>query len=120
MLVLLPVLATWPIARAWRRRRAFAPAVARAGIFLAGAACVLLPVALRNLAVGGEFLLTTSGAGTNLYGGNNLENPFGRATEPGFVRAIPEHEAGDWRREAGRAVYQRPSARLPKLGHCEG
>jgi 4-amino-4-deoxy-L-arabinose transferase-like glycosyltransferase len=104
LLVLLPVLGIWPMARAWRRRSALAPAVARAGIFLAGSACVLLPVALRNLAVGGEFLLTTSGAGTNLYGGNNLENPYGRATEPGFVRAIPEHEAADWRHEAERRL----------------
>ena len=49
-------------------------------------------------------MLTTSGAGTNLYGGNNPENPYGRATEFGFVRGIPEHEAGDWRREAERRV----------------
>ena len=96
MLLLLPLLALWPVARGRK--------IAQAGMLLAGAACVLLPVAARNLAVGGSFLLTTSGAGTNLYGGNNLENPYGRATEPGFVRAIPEHEAGDWRREAERRV----------------
>ena len=65
---------------------------------------MLLPVALRNLLVGGTFLLTTSGAGTNLYGGNNLENPYGRATEFSFLRGVPEHEAGDWRREAERRV----------------
>ncbi len=47
-------------------------------------------------------MLTTSGAGTNVYGGNNLENPYGRATEFSFVRGIPEHEAGDWAREAAR------------------
>jgi 4-amino-4-deoxy-L-arabinose transferase-like glycosyltransferase len=95
MVALLPVLALWPIARGRRRG---------AGLLLAGAAAVLLPVAARNLAVGGVPLPTTSGAGTNLYGGNNLENPYGRATEPGFVRGIPEHEAGDWRREAERRL----------------
>jgi hypothetical protein len=104
MLALLPLFALWPIARAWRLRRPAAPAVVHAGAFLSGSAGVLLPVALRNLAVGGVFLLTTSGAGTNLYGGNNLENPYGRASEPGFVRGIPEHEAGDWRREAERRL----------------
>ena len=46
--------------------------------------------------------LTTSGAGTNLYGGNNLRNPKGVATELPWVRGVPEHEAGDWRREAER------------------
>jgi 4-amino-4-deoxy-L-arabinose transferase-like glycosyltransferase len=96
VLVLLPVFAAWPFLRARGLRGV--------GIFLAGCAFVLLPVAARNLAVGGVFLPTTSGAGTNLYGGNHLGNPFGRASEPEFVRAIPEHEAGDWRREAERRV----------------
>ena len=67
------------------------------GILLA-----LVPVALRNQAVGGVFALTTSGAGTNLYGGNNAENPYGRATEFSWVRGIPEYEADDWKHEAER------------------
>ncbi len=94
VLVLLPVFAVWP----WLRARSGRGV----GLFLAGCGLVLLPVAARNFAVGGVFLPTTTGAGTNLYGGNHLENPFGRASEPAFVRAIPEHEAGDWRREAER------------------
>jgi 4-amino-4-deoxy-L-arabinose transferase-like glycosyltransferase len=39
--------------------------------FLAGLALVLLPVAIRNASVGGEFALTTSQAGSNFYIGNN-------------------------------------------------
>jgi 4-amino-4-deoxy-L-arabinose transferase-like glycosyltransferase len=39
--------------------------------FLAGLALVLLPVAIRNSVVGGEFALTTSQAGSNFYIGNN-------------------------------------------------
>ena len=39
--------------------------------FLAGIALVLLPVAIRNSVVGGEFALTTSQAGSNFYIGNN-------------------------------------------------
>ncbi len=97
MLVLLPLVALWPLAR--ERSRA---ALARAACFAAGVLLVLLPVGLRNHAVGGVFVLTTSGAGTNLYGGNNAENPWGRATEFSFVRGIPEHEADDWRHEAER------------------
>ena len=42
-----------------------------AAVFLAGVALVLAPVALRNLAVGGELHLTTSQLGANLYIGNN-------------------------------------------------
>ncbi|MFN0007333.1 MAG: glycosyltransferase family 39 protein [Planctomycetota bacterium] len=97
ILVMIPLLVLWPFLRAPR-----VPSIRSAALVLVGAACILLPVALRNARVGGEFLLTTSGAGTNLYGGNNLENPYGRATEFSFVRGIPEHEAGDWRREAER------------------
>ena len=41
--------------------------------FTAGAVLVLLPVGLRNLAVGGDFLVTTSQAGPNFFIGNNLE-----------------------------------------------
>jgi len=97
LLVMIPLFLLWPFLRAPR----IVP-IRSSALVLAGAACILLPVALRNARVGGEFLLTTSGAGTNLYGGNNLENPYGRATEFSFVRGIPEHEAGDWRREAER------------------
>lgn len=67
-----------------------------------GIALVLLPVATRNAVVGGQFVLTTSGAGTNLYGGNNADNPNGTAREFDWVRGIPEFEADDWRREAER------------------
>jgi tetratricopeptide (TPR) repeat protein len=42
-----------------------------AAAFLAGVAIVLLPVGVRNLAVGGEFLLTTAQLGPNLYIGNH-------------------------------------------------
>lgn len=67
-----------------------------------GVVLALLPVFLRNGIVGGSFVLTTSGAGTNVYGGNNEANPHGIATEFDWVRGIPEHEADDWRREAER------------------
>jgi tetratricopeptide (TPR) repeat protein len=41
------------------------------GAFLLGVALLLLPVAVRNYAVGGGFYLTTSQFGPNLYLGNN-------------------------------------------------
>ena len=97
MLVLLPLFALWPLWRA-RSREALLRGVACVG----GMLLVLLPVGLRNYEVGGVFVLSTSGAGTNLYGGNNSENPWGRATEFSFVRGVPEHEADDWKHEAER------------------
>lgn len=97
LLVMLPFLALWPL---WRDRgRA---GFARVGGFALGVALVLAPVAVRNQAVGGVFALTTSGAGTNLFGGNTLENPYGVATEFPWVRGVPDHEATDWRVEAER------------------
>ena len=104
LLVLLPCFVAWPIARAVLEHRAVVRAFAASLAIVAGIALVLVPVALRNHAVGGRFVLTTSGAGTNFYGGNNLANPFGLATEFDWVRGIPEHEADDWRREASRRV----------------
>ena len=63
-LALLPVLLAW----LWLRgRRSFAPVVALS----IGVAIVLAPVAIRNLAVGGEFYVTTSQLGPNLYIGNH-------------------------------------------------
>jgi len=106
-LLLLPVFVALPFLRLLPRGGSEAgggprEAAGASLALLAGIVAVLLPVALRNHAVGGVFALTTSGAGTNVYGGNSLANPYGRATEFDWVRGIPEHEADDWRREAER------------------
>lgn len=102
MLVLLPFVVAWPLASALAQRRSKLPAIGASLCVALGVALTLAPVVLRNHHVGGRFVLTTSGAGTNFYGGNNLDNPYGVATEFDWVRGIPEHEAGDWRREASR------------------
>lgn len=67
-LLLVPVLASWVLV-AFRAT----PIAMRARWLAAlaiGVALPLLPVALRNRAVGGEFVLTTSQAGTNFFIGN--------------------------------------------------
>jgi tetratricopeptide (TPR) repeat protein len=68
-LVLVPVIGAWllvaygvPPARRQLRY---------AGLFLAGIALILGPVALRNRAVGGEWFLTTAQLGPNFFIGNN-------------------------------------------------
>ena len=102
MLVMLPALALWPLARAHWHGRSLRRSLAACAAFGVGALLALAPIAIRNHHVGGRWVLTTSGAGTNFYGGNNLDNPYGLAKEFDWVRGIPEHEAGDWRREASR------------------
>ena len=104
MLILSPLFVAWPLARALVQRSGARAALASCAAVLLGIALALMPVALRNRAVGGRLVLTTSGAGTNVYGGNNPHNPYGLATEFPWVRGVPEHEAGDWRHEAERRV----------------
>ncbi len=70
-LLLVPVLVAWI---SWTARGASVRVrVLRPAAFVGGLALVLAPVALRNHAVGGGFVLTTSQAGTNFYIGNNAE-----------------------------------------------
>jgi len=77
--------------------------VAWTGWFLAGLLLVLIPVGLRNLAVGGEFKLTTSQLGANFFIGNN---PAADGTYGSVHKIIgePNLEGSDARRLAERAT----------------
>jgi Flp pilus assembly protein TadD/4-amino-4-deoxy-L-arabinose transferase-like glycosyltransferase len=72
-----------------------------AAAFLGGCALVLLPVGARNYAVGGEFELTTSQFGPNLYIGNH-------AGAQGFYDSlVPGHgSAADERDDATRLAEE--------------
>jgi tetratricopeptide (TPR) repeat protein len=61
---------------------------------LAGLAIVLLPVAVRNRVVGGEFQLTTSQFGPNFYIGNN-ESATGVYQPLRYGHGDPQHERQD-------------------------
>ena len=65
-LVLIAVVVVWAIVRLRS-----GPVLAPLATFALGLAVVLLPVAVRNYAVGGGFYLTTSQFGPNFYIGNN-------------------------------------------------
>jgi len=67
-LVFVPLLLLWMI---WYFRDRPRRWPVYALLFLLGTGLILLPVALRNQAVGGEFHLTTSQFGPNFYIGNN-------------------------------------------------
>ena len=68
-LALVPVLLVW----LWLGFRTTAPhrRLRWTGAFVAGLACVLMPVGARNALVGGEFHLTTAQLGPNFYIGNH-------------------------------------------------
>ncbi len=114
-LVLVPLLLWWLIylapsrtggknregGRTSRLTPSSAPPAAGLGLLL-GLAVVLLPVLVRNLAVGHDWVLTTSQAGQNFYTGNNSENVRGTYVQPSFVRPDPQHEQEDFLREADR------------------
>jgi tetratricopeptide (TPR) repeat protein len=101
--LLIGVIGAWLLALPGlpRRRR-----IALAGVFAAGVAGALAPVALRNAWVGGEFHLTTSQFGLNFYLGNHagatgLYQPFegNRGVESERQDAIAQAE-----RAAGRKL----------------
>lgn len=80
----------------------------QAAAFLLGCALVLTPVVLRNYAVQGQWVLTTSQAGQNFYIGNNPLNTTGSYIVPPSIRPDPRYEETDFRaaaeREAGRKL----------------
>lgn len=61
-----------------------------AGWLLAGAALAILPVTLRNIIVGREFVLIASQGGVNFYIGNNPYNA------DGFTAVVPGTRPGWW------------------------
>ncbi len=70
---------------------------------IAGLLVSLAPVALRNHAISGEWVLTTSQGGQNFFIGNS-EYATGMYAPIEWVRATPLYEALDFQREAERRV----------------
>ena len=86
---------------AWRREDRWPGLARRGGALVAGLVLALLPVALRNGVVGGDFLPTTSQGGVNFYIGNNARaDGTYQPIVPG--KQIPELE----RREPARLAEQ--------------
>ena len=74
-----------------------------AAAFLAGVAILILPVAVRNSALGGGFYVTTSQFGPNFYIGNN-EHADGTYQPLRVGRGAPEYERQDATEIAERAL----------------
>jgi tetratricopeptide (TPR) repeat protein len=98
-LVLAAVVLVWIALRTKETRRG----IASASAFVLGLALVLVPVAVRNYAVGGGFYLTTSQFGPNFYIGNNSRaDGTYMSLRPG--RGAPEYERQDATELAERAL----------------
>jgi tetratricopeptide (TPR) repeat protein len=88
---------------AWRRQDRWPGLARRGGALVAGLVLALLPVALRNGVVGGDFLPTTSQGGVNFYIGNNAAaDGTYQPIVPG--KQIPELERGEPARLAEQAL----------------
>jgi tetratricopeptide (TPR) repeat protein len=97
LLLILPV-ALWCGARSSRKALA-------AAVVACSAALVLMPVGLRNWRVGGEFHLTTSQFGPNLYIGNN---PHANGT---YVPLVKGHGSATFEQRDAIALAESGSAR---------
>ena len=114
----------WPGLRLWGR-------------ILVGCGLVVMGVVVRNFAVGGEWLLTTSSAGMNFYVGNHpdangiyTQVDFLPSAEPDLERAAFIREASDrtgekmtpgmasryWLRQGLSYAWENPAAYLQLLG----
>jgi 4-amino-4-deoxy-L-arabinose transferase-like glycosyltransferase len=94
---ILPLLIVWSLFVV--RSEPLRQKILRVGLMVAGILLVLAPVTIRNYAVGGEWVLTTSQGGANFYIGNN-ELATGRYVILPFVRPDPAWEANDFQAEA--------------------
>ena len=100
-LLFVPLLLMWI---ALDRARTPSLRVRSAAFACAGIALALLPVAARNYAVGGEWVVLNSQAGQNFYIGNFRGNDTGGYRAPPFLRADPRYEEDDFAREAEQAL----------------
>jgi len=78
-------------------------------IYIAGLAVALSPFMIRNYRVAGEFTLTTSQAGFNLYLGNNLRNPDPYYRPVSFASSSPFEQGVQFTIEAGKRTKERLS-----------
>lgn len=92
--VLYPIIVGWLFI--YFRARPLKQRIAWAIIFTASVAAVLMPVAFRNYYVGGEFVVSTSQMGSNLYIGNHA------GARGSYEPLVPDH---------GNAEFERTDAK---------
>jgi tetratricopeptide (TPR) repeat protein len=100
-LVLAPVVMLWIVL--YFSERSLSVRAGWLGMFFAGLLLIIVPVGLRNLAVGGEFTLTTSQFGPNFFVGNNAAADGTYGSVRRIIRET-QLEGPDAKRLAERAV----------------
>ncbi len=97
-LVVASVLLFVPVALLWARSQVPAPRCWALGALVLGVALAIAPVTLRNLFVGGEWVLISHNSGINFYIGNNPDYDRTTNIRPGRdwqeLTDMPEREAG--------------------------
>ncbi|MFH1279346.1 MAG: glycosyltransferase family 39 protein [Candidatus Eisenbacteria bacterium] len=105
LLFAVPFVTLWILARGVRPFRG--SSIRTAGVFLLGGALAIAPVTLRNRIVGGDWVMTESDAGINVYVGNNPA-ATGIHTPPFTIRTVPEYEERDAAKLAEQELGRRP------------
>ncbi|MCJ7772986.1 MAG: tetratricopeptide repeat protein [Desulfobacterales bacterium] len=104
-LILIVVILIWLFI--YYRNMLFKKRLVWSALFICGLAIILIPVGLRNKVVGGDFVLTTSQFGSNLYIGNNKK-------ADGRYRPL-RPDRGDWKFERQDATEIAENAMGRKL-----
>ena len=88
----------FPVAILWARRQAQPLHFRAMAALILGLLLTIAPVTLRNLLVGGEWVLISHNAGINFYIGNNPDYDLTTSIRPGRdwqeLTGMPEREAG--------------------------
>ena len=74
-------------------------------LILFGLFMILFPVVIRNYVVSGDFVITTSQAGSNFYIGNNLK------ASGSYIPLIPGHETPEFEGSDARMIAEKESGR---------
>lgn len=109
-IVLIPLMALLMFLRSPFGRSRLKQMVSRLLLFLVGLCLAVLPFVLRNYVVSGEFVLTTSQAGLNLYLGNNFYNKLPYYRPVPFSTSNPRRQGKEFTIEAARRTGQTLSA----------
>ncbi|MCG6533903.1 MAG: tetratricopeptide repeat protein [Syntrophales bacterium LBB04] len=80
-------------------------------LYVLGLSLAVSPFVIRNIRVAGEFALTTSQAGYNLYLGNNLKNPDPYYRPVPFASSSPFEQGTQFTIEASRREGRKLSPR---------
>jgi len=108
--VIIPLMLLIILLHLYREERAYLKTLsATLLLFITGLALSTSFFIVRNYRVAGEFALTTSQAGLNLYLGNNLENPDPYYRPVPFAWSSPFEQGVQFTIEASRRTHKRLS-----------